>query len=74
MHIENGRTELDSERIFHIVSCYGFTSFDFDKLLKTENLREETIDHCLKKMKFLSEDKLNLIRGMIDSLLEGNTF
>lgn len=67
-HIENGRIELSKERIDHISMCYGFTYSDFENQLGVVNLREETIDYCSRNLKSLSDEKLNLIKTMIDSL------
>jgi transcriptional regulator with XRE-family HTH domain len=67
-HIENGRIELNKERIGHISMCYGFTYSDFEKHFGITNLREESIEYCSRNLKSLSDEKLNLIRTMIDSL------
>ena len=67
-HIENGRIAIDRSRILHIISCYGFKYLDFERYLKVDNLRDEIIDHCLKKLKILSDEKLGHVWGIIDSM------
>ena len=67
-HIENGRIAIDRNRILHIISCYGFKYLDFERYLKVDNLRDEIIDHCLKKLKILSDEKLGHVWGIIDSM------
>ncbi len=60
-HIENGRIAIDRSRIHHIISCYGFKYLDFERYLQVDNLRDEIIDHCLEKLKTLSDEKLGLV-------------
>lgn len=67
-HIENGRISLDKERIAHIVNSYGFTSQDFDRYIQMDRFRDEIIDHCVSKLNKLTDDKLSLALGVIDSL------
>ena len=69
-HIENGRIAIDRSRILHIISCYGFKYLDFERYLQVDNLRDEIIDQCLDKLKSLSDEKLGLIWGIIDSMSE----
>jgi transcriptional regulator with XRE-family HTH domain len=64
-HIENGRIELDQDRISHIVSSYGFEMNEFQRLMGEEVLRDEVIDKCLSKMMGLSEEKLKLIQALL---------
>ena len=67
-HIENGRIAIDRSRILHIISCYGFKYLDFECYFIVDNLRDEIIDHCLKKLKILSDEKLGHVWGIIDSM------
>lgn len=67
-HIENGRITLDKERIVHIVTCYGFTYLDFERSYHKEKLRDEIIDLCFSKIKKLSDEKLAIVWGMIESM------
>ncbi len=67
-HIENGRITLDKERIVHIVTCYGYSYLDFERSFHKEKLRDEIIDLCISKLKKLSDEKLAIVWGMIDSL------
>ena len=48
-HIENGRVTVNNERILHIVKCFGFKIEDFEKYLKTDSMRHEVIEECIKK-------------------------
>lgn len=64
-HIENGRIELDQDRITHIVSSYGFEMSEFQRLMGEEVLRDEVLDECLSKMMGLTEDKLKLIQSLL---------
>ncbi len=67
-HIENGRIEIDSDRILHIIKSYGSRIEDFDKYLKVEVMRHEAIEQCKNKILDLSDEKLSLIKGIIDSI------
>lgn len=69
-HIENGRIAIDKSRILHIISCYGFKYYDFERYLQVDNLRDEVIDRCMGKLKTFSDEKLGLIWGIIDSMGE----
>jgi transcriptional regulator with XRE-family HTH domain len=66
-HIENGRIELQPERIRHIVSSYGLCMEEFHRLMKEEILRDDIIDSCYQKMIGLPEDKLKLVSSLIQS-------
>jgi transcriptional regulator with XRE-family HTH domain len=66
-HIENGRIELDQDRIRHIVSSYGMEMSEFNRLMGEEVLRDEVLESCLLKMRNLSEDKLKLIQALIQT-------
>jgi transcriptional regulator with XRE-family HTH domain len=48
-HIENGRIELDQDRIRHIVSSYGMEMSEFNRLMGEEVLRDEVLESCLLK-------------------------
>ena len=67
-HIENGRIILESNRIDHIVSSLGFKRDDFEKYFKAEITRDVIIDNCTQKILDLSDEKLSLVKGIIDSL------
>jgi transcriptional regulator with XRE-family HTH domain len=66
-HIENGRIELDHDRITHVVSCYGVQLSEFHRLMGEEVLRDEVLDKCLSKMMGLSEEKLKLIQALLQT-------
>ncbi len=66
-HIENGRIELDQDRIRHIVSSYGMEMSEFNRLMGEEVLRDEVLESCLLKMRNLPEDKLKLIQTLIQT-------
>lgn len=66
-HIENGRIELDQNRIEHIVSSYGVEWSEFMRFMSEEVLRDEVLDTCLSKMRGLSENKFNLIQGILQT-------
>lgn len=67
-HIENGRITLDVDRIDHIVKCFGFKKDDFEKYFKAEVTRDVIIENCNQKILDLSDEKLSLIKGIIDSM------
>ncbi|MFA6236098.1 MAG: helix-turn-helix transcriptional regulator [Bacteriovorax sp.] len=67
-HIENGRIAVDRKRILHIVKCFGFKIEDFEKYLKAEVMRHEVIEQCKDKILDLTDEKLSLIKGIIDSM------
>ncbi|OFZ15347.1 MAG: hypothetical protein A2X86_17685 [Bdellovibrionales bacterium GWA2_49_15] len=66
-HIENGRIELNEERIRHIVSSYGHSMEEFYRLMKEEVLRDEIIEASMHKMRGLTEEKLKLINNLLGS-------
>jgi transcriptional regulator with XRE-family HTH domain len=67
-HIENGRIAVDQERILHIVKCFGYKIEDFEKYFKAELMRHEIIEQCKNKILDLPDEKLSLIKGIIDSM------
>lgn len=67
-HIENGRIVLNKARIEHILKCLGFRLNDFEKYMGSENLRDEVLEYCFDKMKELKDDKIILLKGIIDSI------
>lgn len=67
-HIENGRIILDSDRIDHIVRSLGFNRDDFEKYFNVEITRDVIVDSCTQKILDLSDEKLSLIKGIIDSM------
>ncbi len=67
-HIENGRIEVDIERVKHIVSSYEHEMVEFHKLMKEEVLRDEVVEGCYLKMMTLTEDKLKLVQSVIKNL------
>lgn len=66
-HIENGRIELNKERIRHIVKSYGHNYSDYEKALECEELRDEVIDSCLEKIHQLDDSKLELVKNLLRS-------
>jgi transcriptional regulator with XRE-family HTH domain len=64
-HIENGRIELELDRINHIVFSYGFDFSKFEELMLEEILRDEVIRDCTKKLLSLPDAKLKLVHSMI---------
>ena len=66
-HIENGRMEIPSERIRHIISCYGFTMEEFETLMMEEIIREDVLLECQRMLSQLVEEKLKIIHAMLKS-------
>ncbi|MGZ3790011.1 MAG: hypothetical protein ACXVLQ_15855 [Bacteriovorax sp.] len=67
-HIENGRIALNSERIQHIVRSLEFKIEDFEKYYKAEIMRHEVVEVCKNKILDLPDEKVSLIKGIIDSM------
>jgi transcriptional regulator with XRE-family HTH domain len=67
-HIENGRIELDQDRIRHVVECYRHPISAFERLMKEEVIRDEVYKNILEKMKNLSEEKLKLVNSLVDGM------
>jgi len=67
-HIENGRIELDLERIQHIVESYSLPIEKFHELMKEEILRDEIISSCHEKILLLPEEKLKLVQSVLANL------
>ena len=67
-HIENGRIELNRERIEHIISCYGYKYSDFEQNLAKEELRDEVIDSCINRIQALDDTKLDIVKNLLRSL------
>jgi hypothetical protein len=59
--------EIPTERIRHIISRYGFSFADFQKLMSEEILREDVLSECHDKLSQLNEDKLKIIHAMLKS-------
>ena len=67
-HIENGRIELYSDRIKHIVTSYGAPYAKFEELMKEEMLRDDLVEFCHQKIINLPETKLKLVHSMLENL------
>lgn len=67
-HIENGRITLSQERIDHIIKCFGFIRGDYEKYFNAEITRDVIIENCTQKILDLSDEKLSLIKGIVDSI------
>lgn len=67
-HIENGRIAVDGERIHHIIRSLGVKIEVFEKYLKAEAMRYEIVEDCKNKILDLTDEKLSLIKGIIDSM------
>lgn len=66
-HIENGRIELTLSRVEHILKSYGYTFKDYENCLNRELQKDEIADLCIMKVRLLSEEKLSLLSGILDS-------
>lgn len=64
-HIENGRIELTRSRIEHILSCYGLQYKDFEDALQSPIQRDEIEAFCMEKLRALSTEKAQLIKGIL---------
>ncbi len=67
-YIENGRIELDRERIAHIVKSYGFEMVKFDEAVKKDRQIDEVIAECTAILANLTDLKLNLVIGILKNL------
>lgn len=67
-HIENGRIDLNTERVKHIIESYGYKYSDFEESLGKAELRDVIIDSCLLKIWALDDAKLILLKGLLESL------
>jgi len=61
-HIENGRIEISTERIRHIVQSYGLKMDDFNDLMSSEVLRDEVLEKCISIIEKLPEQKLQVVQ------------
>jgi hypothetical protein len=66
-HIENGRIELNRDRIFQIVNSYGLDLREFERLVNEDTLRDELLESCQPKMITLDENKLRPIYNLPQS-------
>lgn len=64
-HIENGRIELDQERINYIVRSYGFEIAKFEDAVKRDQQRDEIIEMCEQKIRELDSGKLELVKNLL---------
>jgi transcriptional regulator with XRE-family HTH domain len=67
-HIENGRIEIPTDRVRHIVTSYGISFSKFEELMQEETLRDELIEFCYEKILNLPEPKLKLVHTMLLNL------
>ncbi len=67
-HIENGRISLTKSRIEHILKNLDFSNHEFEHYMNSENLRDEVLEYCFEKLKELKDDKIILVKGIIDSM------
>lgn len=66
-HIENGRIELDINRIKHIINSYGATFKEFQEILNQDKPRDIILDACILKLNVLEDEKLRLIFNLLES-------
>lgn len=66
-HIENGRIELDRERINHIVEAYGYKYSDFTENMGKAQLRDDVVDQCVEIIKKLDDGKLEIVKNLLGS-------
>lgn len=66
-HIENGRIELDRERILHIVEAYGYKYCDFTENMGKVELRDSILDQCFEIIKKLDDGKLEIVKNLLGS-------
>ncbi len=66
-HIENGRIELTSKRICHIVESYGFTLSDYKYHLGSDQFVTDIQDNCVSIIKGLSEEKLKAVYPLLQT-------
>jgi transcriptional regulator with XRE-family HTH domain len=67
-HIENGRIMIDQKKINHIVKSFGFKMDVFEKYCKAEITRDVIVEDCKRKIMDLSDEKLILVKGILDSI------
>ena len=63
--IENGRVELHSAKISHIVKSYGFTMEDFERHMKSEVLVTDIQDECISIIRGLCEKNLKAVQPLL---------
>lgn len=68
--IENGRIELPPHRLKHIVRALGQSWEEFEKLTKTEVLRDELIEQCTHYLENLDDTRLDSAATVIKALLK----
>lgn len=66
-HIENGRIELSTDRIKHIIHTYGYKFKDFEDNMNKEELRDQIIDSCIDKINQLDDSKLSIVKNLLGS-------
>tara|TARA_R110002072_G_scaffold276051_1_gene437274 strand:- start:2437 stop:3075 length:639 start_codon:yes stop_codon:yes gene_type:complete len=66
-HIENGRIEISINRAKHIVKAYGYSFSDYEKNLSKTEQRDSIIDSCLEKIEHLDDNKLELVKNLLES-------
>lgn len=66
-HIEQGRIELDRERIEHIVRAYRFEMREFDQMMGEDVFRDELLTKCVQRIESLSPEKLRLINSLLEA-------
>ncbi|MFP5492780.1 MAG: helix-turn-helix transcriptional regulator [Bacteriovoracia bacterium] len=67
-HIENGRIELERNRIEHIVESYGHSITEFDRLMREEIIRDEILDEAFDIIRCLPEEKLKIVSSLLKTL------
>ena len=67
-HIENGRIELTEQRIAEITKSLGLKNEDFTKLVGLSQQRFEKIESLIKTMNRVSDDGLDVVLKIAQSL------
>lgn len=67
-HIENGRIELSTDRIKHIIESYGYKYRDFENNMHKEEQRDTIIDFCIERIETLDDRKLDIVKNLLRSL------
>lgn len=65
-HMENGRVEITNSRVIHIFKSYGCSVESFKQMMEKEQQYDEVLDDCIGIINELSEDKLRLVKSLLD--------
>lgn len=67
-HAENGRLDITPDLILKLLSAYGYSFEQWEKMLSSEfSVPQHTLSECIEILKRLEPSKLKTIKNILES-------